>query len=221
MAPPMRHGMQRFFKGRFLMLVVVVLAASCSPTKQESAAPGEKPTPPAIPALPSGTSSFKLPPPPAKPGSTTISPTGTAGTTKQEPKPAASKPAANAQPAATPATPTTAPKPADVAKPAAPPKPGAATKSASGGQSPLVGTWVTIGPGSPRRLEIKESGSGAVLLGDIPWIRFTWVKDGNDLVATHVDNDVKFRIAARGEGRLSWRAADGGSAKEVEYERER
>jgi hypothetical protein len=132
------------------------------------------------------------------------------------------QPSANAsdKPAAKPpqATPTA---PGTPANPAAPTKPTTTAKAPAGGQSPLLGTWVTVGPGSQRRLEIKENGSGAVLLGDIPWIRFTWVKDGNDIVATHVDNDVKFRIAARGEGRLSWRPADGGSAKEVEYERER
>jgi hypothetical protein len=215
--------MQRFFKWRFLMLAVVASAASCSPATKEAGAPGDKPAVPALPPLPTGTSTFKLPPPPGKPGTGATSQTGAAATAKQEPKtapqqPAGKPPAPSVKPDAKPAT---TPPPTTAAKPAGSPKTGPVAKPALGGQSPLVGTWATAGPGSPRRLEIKENGSGAVLLGDIPWIRFTWVKDGNDLVATHVDNDVKFRIAARGEGRLSWRAADGGSAKEVEYERER
>jgi hypothetical protein len=228
------------------VLVLAVVAGGCSkPAKQAPAqAAGEKPAPPTVATKePSGTAKLKLPPAakpdtsaPAKPAVETkpVAPppaeTKPVVAAKPEAKPDAkpataappAKPTANAndKPAAKPPQPTPT-APATPAQPAPAAKPATTAKAPAGGQTPLLGTWVTVGPGSQRRLEIKENGSGAVLLGDIPWIRFTWVKDGNDIVATHVDNDVKFRIAARGEGRLSWRAADGGSAKEVEYERER
>jgi hypothetical protein len=206
--------------------------AKPGPAASPAGKPSTPPTPASQPAVPQPTASKPetagKPGDPGKPATPAATPKPTTGAPTPETKPAAkpattpaskpdSKPAAkpDAKPAAATQTPAATATPATTTKPAPTPKP------AAGGQSPLLGAWITVGPGSQRRLEIKENGSGAVMLGDIPWIRFSWVKDGNDIVATHVDNDVKFRITARGDGRLSWRAADGGSAKEVEYERER